>query len=70
MCGLTPSENIGALNGADLLPRPEDPLCLGIGEIYWGVLLLGGWHGDRLRELVSLALEKGEVLKVIRGEHR
>jgi adenine deaminase len=63
MCGLTPSEEIYALKGADIAPRLEDPLCLGIGEIYWSNLLLEGRQGERLRELVSLALDKGKVVE-------
>ena len=63
MCGLAPPEDIYALHGADLAPRLDDPLCLGIGEIYWGNLLLEGCLGDRLGGFVSLALEKGKVVE-------
>ncbi len=63
MCGLTPSEEIYSLQGDDIIPRLQDPLCLGIGEIYWSNLLLEGAQGQRLRELVSLALDAGKVIE-------
>jgi adenine deaminase len=63
LCGLTPSEEIHALENADILSFLEDPSCLGIGEIYWGNLLLEGHQGERCRELAALALERGKTVE-------
>jgi adenine deaminase len=63
LCGLTPTEEVNALKGGDILPRLKDPLCLGIGEVYWSNLLLEGKQGERLRELTSAALELGQVVE-------
>jgi adenine deaminase len=43
-----------------LLPFLKDPNCLGVGEIFWGNLFLEGRQGERVRELVSLALHLGK----------
>jgi adenine deaminase len=60
LCGLTPSEERMAPTNEELLPLLRDPNCLGIGEIYWGNIFLEGRQGERVRELVSLALELGK----------
>jgi len=41
----------------------KDPKCLGVGEIYWGNIFLGGKQGERLRELASIALEMGKTVE-------
>ena len=60
LCGLTPSEEINAPSNEELLPLLKDPHCLGVGEIFWGNILLEGRQGERVRELVSLALSFGK----------
>ena len=60
LCGLTPSQEIHAPTNEELLPLLRDPKCLGVGEIYWGNVFLGGGQGERVRELASIALELGK----------
>jgi adenine deaminase len=63
MCGLTPSEEINAPTNEELLPLLKDPRCLGVGEIYWGNIFLEGRQGERVRELVSIALGLGKTIE-------
>jgi adenine deaminase len=63
LCGLTPSEEINAPTNEALLPLLKDPRCLGIGEIYWGNIFLKGKQGERVRELVSMALGLGKIIE-------
>ncbi len=63
MCGLTPSEEINAPTNEELLPLLKDPRCLGVGEIYWGNIFLEGRQGERVRELVSMALGLGKIIE-------
>lgn len=60
VCGLTPIEELVAPPHKDLLRLLKDPSCLGVGEVYWGNLLLEGPQGDRVRELASMALNLGK----------
>jgi adenine deaminase len=63
LCGLTPSEEINAPPNEELLPLLRDPNCLGVGEIFWGNIFLEGRQGERVRELVSLALSLGKQVE-------
>ena len=63
LCGLTPTEEIIAPTHEELLSILKDPKCLGIGEIYWGNIFLEGRQGERLKELVSTALELRKVVE-------
>jgi adenine deaminase len=63
LCGLTPSEEINVPTNEALLPLLRDPRCLGIGEIYWGNIFLDGRQGERVRELVSMALGLGKIIE-------
>jgi adenine deaminase len=63
LCGLTPSEEINAPTNEALLPLLKDPLCLGVGEIYWKNIFLKGRQGERVRELVSMALGLGKIIE-------
>jgi adenine deaminase len=63
LCGLTPSQEINAPTNEELLPLLKDPQCLGIGEIYWGNIFLKGRQGERVRELVSMALGLGKIIE-------
>jgi adenine deaminase len=63
LCGLTPSVETHTPSKEDLLPFLEDPGCLGLGEIYWGNLLLKDQQGTRVRELARTALSLGKRLE-------
>ena len=63
LCGLTPTEEIIAPTHEEFLSILKDPKCLGIGEIYWGNIFLEGRQGERLKELVSTALEMRKVVE-------
>ena len=63
LCGLTPTEEINAPTHEEFLAILKDPKCLGVGEIYWGNIFLEGRQGERLKELVSMALELGKVVE-------
>jgi adenine deaminase len=63
LCGLTSSEEINAPTNEALLPLLKDPQCLGVGEIYWGNIFLKGRQGERVRELVSMALGLGKIIE-------
>jgi adenine deaminase len=63
LCGLTPEEEINAPTNGELLLFLRDPKCLGVGEIYWGNIFLNGRQGERLKELTSMALEKGKLVE-------
>ena len=63
LCGLTPSEEIKAPTNEELLSLLKDPRCLGVGEIYWGNIFLEGRQGERVRELVSIALGLGKMIE-------
>ncbi len=59
LCGLTPSEEMKAPANEDIHELLNHPLCLGVGEIYWGNAFVEGAQGERVRELASLALASG-----------
>ena len=63
LCGLTPTEEINAPTHEEFLAILKDPKCLGVGEIYWGNIFLEGRQGERVKELVSMALELGKVVE-------
>jgi adenine deaminase len=63
LCGLTPAEEIIAPTHKEFLSILKDPKCLGIGEIYWGNLFLEGIQGERLKELISTALEMKKAVE-------
>jgi adenine deaminase len=60
LCGLTQEEEMRAPQPEEMIPFLDDPACVGLGEIYWGNLLLEGPQGRRLKRLVQLALERGK----------
>ncbi len=59
-CGISGAVEKNAPSNEELLPFLEDPRCLGLGEIYWGNMFLDGEQGQRLRDLVRLALSLGK----------
>jgi adenine deaminase len=63
LCGLTPAEEVIAPTHEEFVSILKDPKCLGLGEIYWGNMFLEGRQGDRVKELVSTALELGKVVE-------
>ncbi len=63
LCGLTPSQEKMAPTNEELLPLLQNPNCLGIGEVYWGNIFLEGRQGERVRELVSMALQMGKLVE-------
>jgi len=63
VCGLTPAEEVMAPSNDLLIPFLRDPQCVGIGEIYWGNIFLDGGQGERVRELVKIALGMGKVVE-------
>ncbi len=60
LCGLTEAEEIRAPLPEDMVSLLEDPMCLGLGEIYWGNLFLEGSQAQRVRRLAELTLERGK----------
>jgi len=63
LCGLTSSQEKMAPTNEELLPLLQNPNCLGIGEVYWGNIFLEGRQGERVRELVSTALQMGKLVE-------
>ncbi len=63
LCGLTPAEEVIAPTHEEFVSILKDPRCLGVGEIYWGNLFLEGRQSERLKELVSAALEMKKVVE-------
>lgn len=63
LCGLTQVEEMRAPAPQEMVPFLEDPMCVGLGEIYWGNLLLENPQGNRVRKLLELALEKGKAVE-------
>ncbi len=63
LCGLTSEEEINAPPNEELLALLKDPRCVGIGETFWGNMLLDGKQGERVRELASLAISLGKQLE-------
>ena len=63
LCGLTQEEEINAPTNEELLSFLRDPKCLGVGEIYWGNIFLEGRQGERLKELISMALKMGKLIE-------
>jgi adenine deaminase len=63
VCGLTSTEEVMAPSLEEFASLLKHPRCLGLGEIYWGNLFLEGKQGERLRELVTIALEMGKLVE-------
>jgi adenine deaminase len=63
LCGLTLSEEGTTPSNKELLPFLKDPKCLGVGEIHRGNICLEGRPGERVMELVSMALGMGKVVE-------
>lgn len=57
LCGLTLSSEQNVPTKEQFTTILKDPRCLGIGEVYWGNILLQGQQGQRVRELASMALD-------------
>lgn len=63
LCGLTQVEEMRAPAPEEMVPLLEDSMCVGLGEIYWGNLLLDNPQGSRVRRLLELALERGKPVE-------
>lgn len=61
LCGLTEEEEVAPISSADFDGFLSDPLCLGLGETYWGNVLQPGLEGARVRELIARTLAAGKV---------
>lgn len=61
LCGLTEEEEPAPLAPAQLDELLADPLCLGLGETYWGNALLPGPQGVRVREHIARAVAAGKA---------
>ncbi|MBW2096906.1 MAG: adenine deaminase [Deltaproteobacteria bacterium] len=60
LCGISQSVEKDVPSNKELFPFLEDPWCLGVGEIYWGNMLLESRQGRRVRELARQALSLGK----------
>ena len=60
LCGISESVEKGVPFNNQVFPFLEDPFCLGIGEIYWGNMLLENGQGARVRELARQTLLLGK----------
>jgi adenine deaminase len=60
LCALVPSQEINAPSLKEYLPLLKSPRCLGVGEVYWGNIFMKGNQGERVRRLVSKALDLGK----------
>lgn len=63
MCGLTPEEEVYSPPVEEYHKYLEDPLCLGLGEIYWANMLLENEQGERVRRLAEMALSYGKPVE-------
>ena len=63
LCGLTRPEEVNGPSNKELSPLLKDPKCLGVGEICRGNIFLEGRQGERVKELVSMALGMGKVVE-------
>ncbi len=63
LCGLTEEEEPAPLQPQELDELLADPLCLGLGEVYWSNALLPGPQGVRVRELIARTLSAGKVVE-------
>jgi adenine deaminase len=63
LCGLTLSEEGTTPPNKELLLFLKDPKCVGVGEIHRGNISLEGKPGERVMELVSMALGMGKVVE-------
>ena len=60
LCGISQSVENGAPSNSQVFHFLEDSWCLGIGEIYWGNMLLENKQGQRVKELARRALLFGK----------
>jgi len=63
LCRLTLSSEKNIPTNKQFTKMLKDPRCLGIGEVYWGNIFLEGQQGQRVRELVSIALDHGKRIE-------
>jgi len=63
MCGLTLEEEVHSPPAEEYHKYLRDPLCLGLGEIYWANMLLENEQGERVRKLAEMALSYGKLVE-------
>lgn len=63
LCALTPELERHAPNPDEYHKYLKDPLCVGLGEIYWANLLLENQQGQRVRSLAAMALSYGKTVE-------
>src|SRR5680860_1195006 len=67
LCGLTEEEEVSPLTPAELDELLADPLCLGLGEVYWNNALLPGPQGRRAYLVAVPAPEEFRPIFVMVG---
>ncbi len=63
LCGLTEEEEVAPLTAPELAELLADPMCLGLGEVYWNNALLAGPRGERVRAHMRQTLGAGKVVE-------
>ncbi len=63
LCGLTIEEEGVAPSMSEYRRFFDDPMCLGLGEIYWANLLLANEQGERVRTLAEMAKSYGKLIE-------
>jgi len=63
LCGLTEEQEKHAPQESDYERFFKDPLCLGLGEIYWSNMLLKGGQGGRVRRLAEMAKSHRKLIE-------
>lgn len=63
LCGLTEEEEPAPLTGPEFDELLADPLCLGLGEVYWSNALLPGTQGIRVRALIARTIAAGKTVE-------
>ncbi|MBU2604053.1 MAG: amidohydrolase family protein [Actinobacteria bacterium] len=63
LCGLTQEEEPAPLTPDELEELLADPMCLGLGEVYWSNALLPGAQGRRVRAMMAQTLAAGKVVE-------
>jgi len=62
-CGLIPSVEVNVLSVGESLLFLKDPMCVGVGEIYWGNIFIEEDQGERVRMIVGEALDLGKKVE-------
>jgi len=63
LCALTEDDESAPLTSDELGELLADPMCLGLGEVYWSNALLPNDQGRRVREMMAQTLAAGKVVE-------